>query len=174
MPFPDVVTSMIGTKVFKTKRDGVLFCVRDDKEAYYCEKEIRALEEKFHCRVEKKDTTLNISRKEMDRNRKKLIDDFIDYVAGFKVTITDRYHGTIFSLIANTPVVVLSSVDHKLSSGVKWFPEQFSDYIKFASSLDEAYLIASQYLERSDGNVRLPTYFKDKYWDHLKDYIDKI
>ncbi|WP_082026255.1 polysaccharide pyruvyl transferase family protein [Prevotella pectinovora] len=39
--------------------------------------------------------------------------------AKYQVVITDRYHGTIFSQIVNTPVIVISSTDHKLRSGVK-------------------------------------------------------
>lgn len=61
----------------------------------------------------------------------------------YRLVITDRYHGAIFSQIVSTPTIVLSSADHKLSSGVKWFPkEQFTNYIAYANDLDEAYQLA--------------------------------
>lgn len=172
MAFPDVVTSMIGTRVYAKSREGVLFCVRDDGEAYYERSEIKALESRFGCRVEEKDTTLKISSTDMDKNRERYISEFIEYVAGFKAVITDRYHGTIFSMIANTPVVVISSTDHKLSSGVKWFPpEVFGKNIQFAETLDKAYEIANEYLNRTEFPA-LPAYFKDNYWDKLKGIVE--
>ena len=108
----------------------------------------------------------------MDANRGKYIDEFLEYMAGFKAVVTDRYHGTIFSLVANTPVVVLSSTDHKLSSGVRWFPpEIFGKNIQFASTLDEAYQIVGECLTRTEF-PSMPTYFKDNYWDKLKGLVD--
>ncbi len=171
--YPDVVTWLIGTRRYDKPRDGVLFCVRDDGEAFYAREKIKAMESRFQCRVEEKDTTMQVDGADMDINREKYIDEFIEYVAGFKAVVTDRYHGTIFSVIANTPVVVISSTDHKLSSGVKWFPpEIFGRNIRFADTLDMAYEIASEYLERTEFPP-LPPYFKDNYWDRLKGIVDE-
>ena len=74
------------------------------------------------------------------KEREGLIRKMLEYFAKFQCIITDRYHGTIFSQIVNTPVVVISSADHKLVSGVKWFPlEKFGQNITFAKDLDEVY-----------------------------------
>ena len=172
--YPDVVTSMIGTLQFSHSRNGVLFCVRDDGEAFYTRQELLALKERFGCRTESTDTTLQVAHSEMHRNPEKFISSFLQYISSFKLVITDRYHGTIFSLVAETPVVVISSTDHKLSSGVKWFPEDFAQYIKYADTLDKAYEIANEYLNVPDGTVKFRPYFKDKYWNVLKERIDEI
>ena len=75
--------------------------------------------------------------------------------------------------IASTPVVVINSADHKLSSGVSWFPKEvFGDYVQFANTLDEAYALAASLLERTDLEYNNPPYFKQKYWDRLKDELD--
>ena len=89
----------------------------------------------------------------------------------YKLVITDRYHGTIFSLIAGTPVIVLSSADHKLSSGVKWFPiEIFGDYVSYASSLDDAFEKANKMLATPHTH-QLPPYFQENYYSKLIDNI---
>lgn len=168
--FPDIVTSLIGTKRYDGKREGVLFCMRDDVEAFYTPKQIDALMARFgNIRMEKVDTTLHgVSQKELDSNREKLIWQAIDKFATYRVVITDRYHGTIFSAIASTPVIVINSADHKLSSGVNWFPkEQFGDYVQFAKDLDEAYNKAVTMLRRTDLKYDNPPYFKQEYWARL-------
>ena len=173
MPFPDIVTSMIGTMEYKCNREGVLFCVRDDGEALYKPEEIMALKRRFLCRAEERDTTLAVTSACMHKHPDKYIREFLDYMSSFQVVITDRYHGTIFSLVANTPVVVLSSTDHKLSSGVKWFPpEIFGSDIRFADTLEKAYEIANEHLGRKEFPTLAP-YFKDKYWKRLKEIVDE-
>ncbi|MDO4931773.1 MAG: polysaccharide pyruvyl transferase family protein [Prevotellaceae bacterium] len=170
--YPDIVTSLIGTRNNNhNKRDGVLFCMRDDLESYYAPQDVDALIERFRdVRKEKVDTTIKgLSIKELDSNRDVIINDMIDKFSTYKVVITDRYHGTIFSAIASTPVVVISSADHKLSSGVKWFPKDiFGDTVQYAQSLDEAYEIASSLLKAEGRKYCNPPYFKEKYWDNLK------
>lgn len=174
--YPDIVTSLIGTRYYSHKREGILFCMRDDIEAYYNTKEVDALMERFgNVRKEKVDTTIKgCTTKDFDKNRTGIINDMIEKFSTYKVVITDRYHGTIFSAIASTPVIVISSADHKLSSGVKWFPnEVFGDAVQYAESLEEAYEKALPLL-KADGRVyRNPPYFKDKYWDKLKEHLIK-
>lgn len=172
--FPDIVTSLIGTKKFTGKRDGVLFCIRDDVEMFYRPEQIGALMKRFgNIRIEKIDTTLhNVSTAYVNKHRDKLIWDTIAKFATYQVVITDRYHGTIFSAIASTPVVVINSADHKLSSGVKWFPkDQFGDYVQFANDLDEAYIKAENILNRVDLEYNNPAFFKENYWDKLRSLI---
>lgn len=171
--FPDIVTSLIGTLHFDNRRDGVLLCVRNDVEAFYTKEELSGFLERFTCnRREVTDTTISVAQKDMARERDRLIMEKIKYFSTFKVVVTDRYHGTIFSAIASTPVVVINSADHKLSSGVNWFPKEvFKDYVQFANNLDEAYTMANQMLERTDLEYNNPSYFKNEYWNRLKELL---
>lgn len=173
---PDIVTSLIGQFKYHGNRQGVLFCVRNDKEAFYSQEEINKLMLRFFgIQTKKTDTTLS----ELDlgfiiHNREAVLKGLFEEYSRYKVVITDRYHGTIFSLIAGTPVVVLGSTDHKLSSGVQWFPEAFSDYVSFADNLDVAYDKAISLINRGDLSYYLSPYFKEKYYDGLKSEIEQL
>ena len=173
--YPDIVTSLIGTRRYVARREGVLFCMRDDIEAHYSAGDIDKFMDRFgSVRKEKVDTTLKgVTWEHMDRHREEIISGMIEKFSTYKVVVTDRYHGTIFSAIASTPVVVISSADHKLSSGVKWFPtEEFHDAVQYAASLDEAYQKAKALLEQEGREYCNPPYFKQRYWDVLKDKLD--
>ena len=176
--YPDIVTSLIGTKKINHERKGVLFCMRDDIEAFYKPDEINALKARFvGITIGHTDTTLKqykTKMQELYNNRNTILDSIFEEYSHYKVIITDRYHGTIFGLISGTPVVVIGSTDHKLSSGVKWFPkEQFGDYITFANNLDEAYEKASEILNNYNKyDHNLPAYFKENYYDVLKGKLE--
>lgn len=165
---PDVVTSLIGNREFyyEHDRDGILFCVRNDDEKLYTTEQIDELRERFNgIKTRMCDTTIEASIWKWDRNREALIRSMLERFARFQLIITDRYHGTIFSQIENTPVIVLSSTDHKLSSGVNWFPKDlFSDNMHFARSLEEAYDLAQVILSRKGHITFNTTYFKDNYY----------
>lgn len=166
---PDVVTSLIGSREFKcdkVKRNGILFCIRNDGEKYYTDKQINDLRHRFGgVSTEIKDTTIKCPIWKMSEKRESLIINILKSFAQYQLIITDRYHGTIFSQIVNTPVVVLSSTDHKLSSGVKWFPNNlFGQNVFFAKNLDEAYKIAIEILSRKGRTTENPSWFKDEYY----------
>jgi exopolysaccharide biosynthesis predicted pyruvyltransferase EpsI len=171
--YPDVVTSLIGTKQFNHERNGILFCIRNDKEAFYNPEQISGLRKRIEQfdTVSMTDTTISLPASEIMNNREKILNGIFEDYSKYKLIITDRYHGTIFSLIAGTPVIVLSSSDHKLSSGVKWFPPEFSDYVRYATSLDEAFQFAELALNK-ELNHRLPAYFLENYWNVLKQRIN--
>tara|TARA_R110002050_G_scaffold295516_1_gene454451 strand:+ start:2876 stop:3916 length:1041 start_codon:yes stop_codon:yes gene_type:complete len=167
--YPDIVTSLIGRFHFSGERSGVLFCLRNDSEAYYQKQELKRLIDRFgHSEiVESMDTTIAMSYWELKKNRKSILENTFKRFSSFKLVITDRYHGTIFSLIAHTPVVVISSSDHKLSSGVKWFPKSFEGYVNYAENLDEAYTIGQKILSNPP-KKRLPLFFEENYYSKLK------
>ena len=171
--YPDVVTSLIGTFSSETERNGICFCLRDDKEKYYNEEQLQILIKSLSSYgTTRIDTTLDISPFKMNENREKLIYKTIDHISRSKVVITDRYHGTIFSLISNTPVIVINSTDHKLSSGVKWFPtELFGKAIQYASTLDVAYSLAKEILEGNYSELHNPPYLLETYWSKLKEQL---
>lgn len=52
--------------------------------------------------------------------------------------ITDRYHGMIFSLISDTPVVVLGTNGHKVKEGATWFNNTYPNSIFFCESVEDA------------------------------------
>lgn len=172
--FPDIVTSMIGTRHYNYERKGILLCMRNDKEALYSKDEIERLKESLLKidLVDQTDTTISEKTKVIRLKRKEILEKMWDNYSKYKVIITDRYHGTIFSLISQTPVIVLSSTDHKLSSGVKWFPDEFSNYVKYIENIrDVPAAVESVY--KSDYSYNLPAYFVENYYSKLKGYLEE-
>lgn len=173
--YPDIVTSLIGTKTYSNRREGVLFCMRNDVEAFYTQKDIQRLRTRFDAlKTEMTDTTISTPYATIKRKREAILNGMLNHFSQFELVITDRYHGTIFSLIAGTPVIVLSSTDHKLSSGVKWFPESFGKNVQYAKDLDTAYSLAIDILANHHSGKDLPAYFKENYYAVLKSKIKAV
>lgn len=165
--YPDIVTTLIGKYSFNYERDGIALCVRDDGEKYYSEAEIAELTDRLKKRrnVFISDTTKK-SQSGVVENAESYIKKEIDTFAHYKVTITDRYHGTILSLAAGTPVVIIKTTDHKVVTGAEWFKGVYDGYVYVADDLDEAYKYAQYIYEKALDN-RLSPYFEEAYYDKL-------
>ena len=172
LKFPDIVTTMIGAKHYDNPRKGILLVMRNDKEAFYKPEQIVQLKESLSKidTVTQTDTTVDMDATYIINHRQEVLEKVWNEYSQYRVIITDRYHGTIFSLIAGTPVLVLSSSDHKLSSGVKWFPPEFSDYVRYIPDLSEVQSNVNR-LYDSELNHTLPSYFEDNYYSKLKNLI---
>ena len=169
--FPDFVTSLIGNSefAFGNKRADILFVLRNDGEKYYSDEELNNLKSKFtDLRIDTTDTTIQLGMSKWISHRDDIIKDYLECFSHYRLVITDRYHGAIFSQIVSTPTIVLSSADNKLSSGVKWFPkEQFTNYIAYANDLDEAYQLAICFLRQGEIPFNESKYFNENYWNKL-------
>lgn len=172
--YPDIVTSLIGNRKYNQNRDGILLCVRHDKESVLSESKIDNLVSILSglgYKVTVSDTTIDIDLEYLQANRGKVLENIFSEYARYQLIITDRYHGTIFSLVAGTPVLVLRTSDHKLSSGVKWFPEEFADYVSFTSDIKDVLDIVKKG-KFHDVDHSLPAYFSENYYDKLKTLLE--
>ena len=171
--FPDIVTTMIGMYHYNYRRNGIMLCLRNDKESFYGDSQITDLKRNLESIdfVDVTDTTIEEPVSKIIKNRKGTLENIWDSYAKYRVIITDRYHGTIFSLIASTPVIIISSKDHKLSSGVKWFPESFSDYVKYVPDISNIPDVVKRIYETSYSYC-LPNYFNENYYDKLKSILE--
>lgn len=171
--FPDIVTTEIGNYDFNNnERNGILLCVRNDVEKLYSFQEISLFKEKLQkiAKVSLSDTNSETKENSLKEYWKK-IEETIDDYAQYQVIITDRYHGTIFALIANTPVIILKTTDHKVVTGADWFEGVYEDYVYVVNDLEEASQVAWQIVTGFEYR-KLPSYFKEKYYDRLKDIIE--
>ncbi|MBE5839553.1 polysaccharide pyruvyl transferase family protein [Butyrivibrio sp.] len=172
--YPDIVTSLIGRKKLTNERNGILLCMRNDLEKYYSDEQICELKRRLESSgmlVDCTDTESYVPFGELKKNFSKYFDEIITNFSKYKVIITDRYHGTIFSLISNTPVIILKTNDHKVVTGAKWFEEIYDSYVTVARSLDEACNIAETIY--NDFEYRqLPNYFERQYYSKLKRIIE--
>ena len=172
--YPDIVTSLIGTKSINTKLEGVLFCLRNDLEKYYSDDDLENLRHQveLYAHTEVSDTTINADQIWFDKHIGERIDQEIEKYSKYRLIITDRYHGTIFSLVAGTPVIVIKTKDHKVSTGVDWFKGVYDDYVHYAKNLNEAATMAEEVLSKSY-SYKLHPYFKEKYYDKLKGHFEQ-
>lgn len=178
MAFPDIVTTLIGSLSFdENSRDGVCVCCRNDGEKLFPENEINKLISDLrsmkYC-VNLKDTQGTDSYKVI---RKKLWDYIyseIESYSHYRVTITDRYHGTIFSLVAGTPVIIIPTNDHKVITGADWFKGVYDGYVYVANTLEEARQLACSVAEENMRGYKLKPYFKTKYYDKLSAIFENI
>lgn len=163
--FPDIVTTLIGSHKNNQNRDGIIFCLRDDGEKYYSDVELEKLINKCSIltSVNRTDTTKS---KDVVKNAESYINSEIEKYSKYKLMITDRYHGTILSLVANTPVIILKTTDHKVVTGVDWFKGIYDNHVYLAENLDDAYIIAKRLLTNFD-YIRLDSYFEEHYYDKL-------
>lgn len=171
--YPDIVTTLIGQYRYTGERDGILFCCRDDSEKYYGEEELDALMQacSAFAKVEKTDTTKKVRGSEVVRQAEKYIFSEIEQYSKYKLIITDRYHGTIFSLVAGTPVIILQSTDHKVVTGAEWFKGIYDAYVYMADTLEDA-LEKAKELYREERTHIMEPYFEEKYYDKLKDIFE--
>lgn len=172
--YPDIVTSLIGSYHYNYSRHGILLCCRNDGEKFYTSDEINSLRVRLNviAKTEITDTTKNVKFKEINKNLRSYIEKEIDSYAHYKLIITDRYHGTIFSLVANTPVIVLKTTDHKVTTGIDWFKGIYDDYVYLAEDLNQAYEIAKA-LYTKELNHKLEPYFEKEYYEKLPTLLKK-
>lgn len=176
--FPDIVTSLIGRMKKSVNKEGVLLCVRNDDEKFYSDMEldtvIHRLKNKRNI-VDKVDTNSCLDVWETYKNLDTIIEQKIDSFRKYEVIITDRYHGTIFSLIADTPVLVIKTNDHKVTSGVDWFNGVFDqNSVKLASNLDMACKYAEEILDNHIYVNNTDYFYSSFYLNKLKSIIDKL
>ncbi len=174
-PFPDIVTTLIGHFNFYHKRDGILICRRNDGEKFYSEEQIIDLKnkiEEFEL-VSISDTTIKRSYKTIRKDLKGFVEGIIEDYSKYKLIITDRYHGTIFSLAANTPVIVIKTTDHKVTTGVDWFKGVYNKYAFKADSLEEVLTLTKQILF-FEYDYRLNPYFDKEYYGKLKPFFENV
>lgn len=173
---PDIVTSLIGTKEVPGEkfRKGILLCRRNDSEKFYSDTDISELIKQLARidDIEVSDTTISCDFQQLKNNISEHVSEMIDDFSRYKVIVTDRYHGTIFSLIAGTPVIVIKTNDHKVITGVDWFKGIYDDTVYYE---DDIYKVP-QIVERIYKDYHYKTLcsvFKTKYYDNLKEKLEE-
>lgn len=171
---PDIVTTLIGeTNLFSenlAERKGIFFCIRHDSEKKYVDSDIKKVFLPILSEYDEwSDTTINKNEECNLTTLHSVIDKFRKH----KLTVTDRFHGTIFSLISSTPVIVLETVDHKVSEGANWFTPSFSNYVIKASNIEEAFTICKVIIGEKHEPI-VDNYFKREFYNPLINDITNL
>lgn len=121
------------------KRDGVLFCLRNDKEKVRDQKNI----EKIKKILDKKDikykvTDTVVPKRVTKKTRKKELEKLVKQMLSSKLLVTDRLHGMILGVITNTPTIAFKSLDHKITESYKWYKEyEYINYLENDENIEE-------------------------------------
>lgn len=171
---PDIVTTLIGRFPMPAhKRQGILLCMRNDKESLFCKEDLQKIYNRYqeHENIILTDTSSNAYVYQINHNREKHIKKIVSMFSKYKVIITDRYHGTIFALVSNTPVIVIPTTDHKVTSGLRWFPDDYASYVRQANNVEEILYVVDEMLN-ADFSYCLPDYFYKNYYENLKTELE--
>lgn len=175
--YPDIVTSLIGNfGQYNENKDGILLCLRNDAEKLYSEDLYNELINKLKHITKKIEVTDTNSKCNFEFDKSNVESEIkakINYFSKFRLIITDRYHGTIFSLISNTKVIVLNSTDHKLSSGVNWFKGRYDEFVTYCDNFEDVYELSNKLYFTETKKID-KAIFKTEFYDKLKDKIDEI
>ena len=120
------------------ERRGVLFALRTDRESIYGKEGRAPLAAQHGGTLGDTNAEARITPERREEELLLKLDEF----AGYEAVVTDRLHGVIFSILSGTPVVVLPTVDHKLSASWGWFKDMpqvvFSEGRDLGECMDEA------------------------------------
>lgn len=167
---PDIVTTLIGEPVLEHSRKGIFFCIRHDSEKKYSDERVK---EVFAPLMTADDEWGDTTLAKGEKCSFDVIENTIRRFSQHKLIVTDRFHGTIFSLVASTPVVVMPTVDHKVSEGAEWFLQCYPKNIAKATSVEQAFKMARDMIN-IPGDVINQKYFKEHYYDSLITTINNL
>lgn len=174
---PDIVTSLIGTRNVpgKEERKGILLCCRNDSEKFYSDADISGLKEQLSYidEVIISDTTVACDFQDLKKNISQHVSNMIDEFSHYRAIVTDRYHGTIFSLVAGTPLVVIKTNDHKVITGVDWFKDIYDETVCYEDDIQKVPQIVEQKY-KSYQYEKLSPVFKAKYYDCLREKLEEV
>lgn len=133
---PDTVLSYRPIGVCQEDRNGVLLCLRNDKEKKVdgLEKYTTDILRQMQVAYSYQDTSIQFDLQKIAERETKLVELWAKF-AGAKLTITDRLHGMIFSAITGTPCIVFDNIDGKVGHQYEWIKDL--PYIKYLEDLND-------------------------------------
>jgi len=132
---PDIVLSLKLPEKHNNLRNGVVFCLRGDKEKVLSEDSIEHVKKViFNKGLKISHETTVIPGKVTKQNRQKKLNNKWEKFATSQLVITDRLHGMIFAAINNTPCIAFDNSSGKVGNVYKWISNL--PYIRFVNSSD--------------------------------------
>ena len=141
---PDIVLSL-QLENPETPRDGVLVCIRNDKEANLSPEQrelIRNQVLNLHENVTFRDTVDVAVEECTPETYESTLEGFWDLLRHQQVVVTDRLHCMIFCAITKTPCVVLANSNHKIEGVYRQWLSNLK-YITFVEEFDLARIESS-------------------------------
>lgn len=171
---PDIVLTLNYSN-HSYRRNGVLFCIRNDKESIvdlnFIQKKKNEL---LNNQIIVKDTDTCVPYSVKKRMRKKEIRKKLFEFQTSKLVITDRLHGMIFACITGTPCIAVNNISKKVEGVWNLWLRQF-DYIRFLPNIE---LLTDELINEmlDKGGQKYDNACFDPYWEEIKNVInlDKV
>lgn len=174
--YPDIVSTMIEREKLNLadNRDGILFIIREDSEKNYDKNSILQIKNNISYLGKVVEGDLMIGKSyQTPEQFHKVIDELIEEMSSYKLIITDRFHGILFSIISNTRVIAIDSIDYKVREGVITFSNLIPGSCYYASNLEEVSAYAKQLYNEPNG-TNYNTICYDKYYTKLREIVDTV
>ena len=118
-------------------REGVLLCLRDDKEGIFDEVQRTQILAMVMVMGHHIDNVSNIAMEDIPREqRADVVNNHLKLFAHHRVVVTDRLHGIIFSVVTGTPCVVLGMGNRKIYEFIDTFFQDSNAIFYIGSGLD--------------------------------------
>ena len=153
-------------------RQGIQFFLRDDKEKIISNKLITDIEQyiiKNNINYSITDTVMEPTVIKKNK-RKIMVFERLRLAQKAQLVITDRYHGLIFSIVTNTPVIVFKSFDNKISSGIKWFLDLNNVHYIENIDLKRVYFLIDMYCKKN----QILFINKQNYCEYIVESLNRI
>lgn len=168
---PDIVLSLYGKFSIQTDRKRIIgFCLRNDNESVLKENGInQLLKEAKAIGINTAILSTEGSVKILGdyKSRKKEIERKIEEFAKCECIVTDRLHGMIFCILANTPCIVIDNNNHKVYGVYDSIKNHLTGVCKFEDfdSLKDAI----RCIEKERTNLSIPETDYDPIIQELKE-----
>lgn len=166
---PDIVC-FLNRSEQSGKRNGILFCMRNDIEKTSCNEDIERLKQylkEYNYTITSTDTLTGYSIKK--KNRRLEVDKKLQLFKTKEIVITDRLHGMLFCLITGTPCIALNNVSKKIEGVWKLWLQEY-DYIKYYESLKNIDINIVKSMILKTNIVYNPDSFSI-YWNMIKEEL---
>ncbi len=131
----DTVSLFDASKFSKSDREGIVVCLRSDKEGTLSASQKKNIIDACDKRGDVLVTDTCVHFEPKSGERKAVLESKWKRWGSSRLVITDRLHGMIFALITGTPSIVIGNNHFKVYEAYKTFEDV--KYLRFIDSLDE-------------------------------------
>lgn len=160
---PDMALLLEAVKGTEKDRNGILMCLRADKEKKLQTQDTDRMKEmitKYYPNEAFRSTDTVLDKNVWFNERKHEVYKKIEEFANAKLIVTDRLHGMVFAALAGTPCIVCGSVNYKVKGIYEWIRN--NEFIRYVDDMTEI-----EKTVRELSQVSSPRYdnslIKDKY-----------
>ena len=134
-----------------SSREGILACLRKDKEKVVSEEVhliLSRIAEENNCSLQYTDTV--IEDRITPGTRSKYIREKLGEFYTARLVITDRLHGMLFAAITDTPCIAMDNSSGKVAGVYEWISHL--DYVRLAADFNELQSISMELLQQTSNS----------------------